>query len=241
MKNFRKDGKHFGRRLFLKASGAVAFLLGTPSWVGAFFLEEEFPVRTVERENFSFDAKTGSVRSTNKKIEGPYQLLVDGLVKKPAKLSYQDLRALPQISQVSDLHCVEGWSVSDVKWGGLRFKEILNKVQPTSGAQYAIFHSLGETNSRPQGQGHYIESMSLKDLLDGQKQCLLALDLDGKPLSHEHGSPVRLVAPYSLGYKNIKYVTRIEFSEKPRPGWWTLANPIYPVDAPVPQNRLRKR
>ena len=227
--------------MFLKASGAVAFLLGTPSWVRAFFLEEEFPVRTVEMENFSFDAKTGSVRSTDKKIEGPYQLLVDGLVEKPARFSYQDLRALPQISQVSDFHCVEGWSVSDVKWGGLRFKEILKKVQLTSGAQYVIFHSLGETNSRPQGQGHYIESMSLKDLLDGQKQCLLALDLDGKPISHDHGAPVRLVAPYSLGYKNIKYVTRIEFAAKPRPGWWTLANPIYPVDAPVPQNRLRKR
>jgi DMSO/TMAO reductase YedYZ molybdopterin-dependent catalytic subunit len=52
---------------------------------------------------------------------------------------------------------------------------------------------------------------------------------------------LRLIAPYDLAYKSIKFVTRIEFTQKARPGWWTLANPIYPMEARVPNSRLRKK
>lgn len=233
-------GPGFGRRLFLKTIALIALLPGLPSPARA-FLEERFPVRTVEKETFRFDPAKGSLMSTSGKKETPYVLTVDGLVRTPLKLSYKDLRALPLITQTSDFHCVEGWSVHDVKWGGFRFSEIQRQAQPLPEAGHALFHSLGETTGRPGGQSHYIESFSLKDLLDSQAECLLALDMDGKPLTHDHGAPLRVVAPYSLGYKNIKYVTRIEFIRDARPGWWTLANPIYPSVAPVPAHRLRKK
>jgi len=70
---------------------------------------------------------------------------------------------------------------------------------------------------------------------------LLALDLDKNPLPLDRGAPMRLVCPYFLAYKSIKFVRMIEFSDRQQPGWWTLANPIYPVDAPVPKSRLRKK
>jgi DMSO/TMAO reductase YedYZ molybdopterin-dependent catalytic subunit len=69
----------------------------------------------------------------------------------------------------------------------------------------------------------------------------MTLQMGDTPLPHDHGAPLRLIAPYSLGYKNIKYIYRIEFARQPRPGWWTLANPIYPMQAPVPVDRLRKK
>jgi DMSO/TMAO reductase YedYZ molybdopterin-dependent catalytic subunit len=65
--------------------------------------------------------------------------------------------------------------------------------------------------------------------------------MNGKPLTHEHGAPLRLISPYDLGYKSIKYVTGIDFVKTAQPGWWTLANPIYPANAPVPASRLRKK
>ena len=144
------------------------------------------------------------------------------------------------VEQVSDFHCVEGWSVREIKWRGFRFSEILKRVKPNKEAKYVTFHALGETRSRPAGQGHYIESFSIEALLDHKRQVILALDMNGRPLEHDHGAPLRVISPFDLGYKSIKYVHRIEFGDKQRKGWWTLANPIYTVDAPVPKERLRQ-
>ena len=228
-----------GRRLFLKGAGLLGLMLGLPALAWS-FAGRRFPVRTVERDDFRFDPDTGLVKSGAGPDE-PYRLVVDGLVETPVSLSYRDLRAMPQVEQVSDFHCVEGWSVHDVRWGGIRFEEILKKVKADPKAKYAVFHALGRTRSRPGGQSHYIESFPIKKLLRPEKECLLVLDMDGRPLPHEHGAPLRLISPYDLAYKSIKYVTRIELSRGSRKGWWTLANPIYPVVAPVPKHRLRKK
>jgi len=131
--------------------------------------------------------------------------------------------------------------VNDVRGGGFRFEEVLKRVKPKPEAAYAVFHGLGKTRSKPGGHDHYLESLSLRDLLDSQQECLLALSLDDKPLPSDHGAPLRLVAPYQFAYKNIKFINRIEFTAKPQPGWWTEANPIYPMDAPVPEEILKEQ
>lgn len=228
------------RRLFVKAAGLLAWLAAWPS-AAARASMEGFPVRTVEKDTFRFDPSTGEIRGVEAGPGNAYRLVVDGLVDKPIAFSYQELKNLPLVTQVSDFHCVEGWSVSDVRWGGFRFEEVLKRASPKPSARYAVFHALGETSGRPAGQGHYLESFPLSYLTDPRRQCLLALFMDGEPLTHDHGAPLRVVAPFSLGYKSIKYVRRIEFSEMLRPGWWTLANPAYPSDAPVPKGRLRER
>jgi DMSO/TMAO reductase YedYZ molybdopterin-dependent catalytic subunit len=217
-----------------------AFLLSLPSSLWAFFVKR-FPVRTVEEDTFRFDPATGLIHYTRRNHPEPYVLVVDGLVKKKMAFSYGDLKALPQVGQTSDFHCVEGWSVRDVQWEGIRLGEIVKKAGPKPEARYAVFHALGTTSSRPDGLDHYVESLPLSTLLDGKKECLLALGMDGRPLTDAHGAPLRLVSPYDLGYKSIKYVTRIQFTREQQPGWWTLANPIYAVDAPVPPLRLRKK
>lgn len=239
-KSEREVGRRLGRRLFLKAGGVFGFLLSVPSSLWAFFLDH-LPVRTVEKDTFRFEPLSGLIRWKPKDTSDPYRLTIDGLVHTKREIAYSDLRKLPQVSQTSDLHCVEGWSVKDLKWGGIRFEEIVKLAKPKSSAKYVTFHALGETDPMSSGQSHYTESFPLEVLLDPKKECLLALTLNGKPLPHDHGSPMRVVSPYDLGYKSIKFVNRIEFAEEQRPGWWTSANPIYPMDAPVPASRLRKR
>ncbi len=210
-----------------------------PSSILGFFIQS-LPVRTVEKNRFKFNADKGFIEwenGTNKE----YRLVVDGLVEKAASFSYSDLRSFPRVEQVSDFHCVEGWSVPDLKWGGFRFKEIFDRVKPRPNASHVLFHSFGSTGSAPQGQSHYIESLPVSDLLDPGMDVLLALAMNGKPLPEDNGGPVRLIAPYDLGYKSIKFISRVEFVKGERPGWWTLANPIYPVKARVPKNRLRSK
>ena len=234
----KKSSAGMSRRLFLRLAALVASLSWIPRSAWSFFVRE-MGVRTVEEENFHFDPASGSIKWARGKAT--YRLIVDGLVEKPLSLSYGDIQAFPKVAQTSDFHCVEGWSVKDVRWEGFRFDEVVKRVRPKPEARYAIFHALGKTGALPSGLDHYVESLPLEELLDPKKACLLALSMDGKPLTHDHGAPLRMVSPFDLGYKGAKYVTRIEFSLSARPGWWTLANPIYPIEAPVPADRLRKR
>jgi DMSO/TMAO reductase YedYZ molybdopterin-dependent catalytic subunit len=224
------------RRAALKLMGVCGAAAALPAAAWAILLDH-FPTRTVEIENFDFDPATGMLSTP--KGERPYTLTLDGLVAEPVELDYSALRELPQVTQTSDFHCVEGWTVPDVTWSGVRFSEILKLVELNPSASWAIFHSLGETRSKPGGQAHYIESFPLRAVTDERLDFLLALDKDGEPLSFDRGAPLRVISPYDLAYKSIKYVERIQFASSSRPGWWTLANPIYPIFAPVPKSRLR--
>jgi len=227
------------RRLFLKIAGGVVFMAAIPSSVYGFFVKT-LPVRTVEKNRFKFNADTGLIEWE----KGPgeeYRLIVDGLVKEPKSLSYADIKSFRQVEQVSDFHCVEGWSVKDIKWGGFRFRSILERIEPDRGADHVLFHSFGATDYKPDGWDHYIESFPISELLDPEREIVLALTKDGKPLPEDNGGPLRLIAPYDLAYKSIKFVTRMEFVKGERPGWWTIANPIYTIKARVPENRLRKK
>lgn len=196
-----------------------------------------FPTRTVEKNTFRFDPARGELVWKDGRREH-YQLSLDGLVEAPVSLSYADLRALPQVRRRADFHCVEGWSVEDVPWGGVEFRSLFEKVRIRPQARFALFHSLGSTDP-VQGLTHYVESLPLAELLDPALGSLLALDLEGSPLPDSRGAPARVISPFDLAYKSIKFVTRVEFAAAQEPGWWTRANPVYPMRAPVPKDRLR--
>jgi len=230
------------RRSLLKFLAAAAVLSGAALWglVPASAREafaKRFPTRTVEKSTFRFDSASGEVVWKDGRRE-PYELTLDGLVETPGRMSYAELRALPQVSRRADFHCVEGWSVLDAPWGGVVFADLFARVRPKQQARFAVFHALGETNSAG-GLTHYVESLPLADLLNPALGTLLALDLDGTPLTFERGAPARVISPFDQAYKSIKFVTRVEFTDKAVPGWWTRANPIYPVHAPVEVRRLR--
>jgi DMSO/TMAO reductase YedYZ molybdopterin-dependent catalytic subunit len=226
------------RRTFLKLAGGTTLMASIPSTASDGALKA-LPERTVEKDKFKFDAVKGVIEWGAKKE--PYKLIVDGLVKKSQSFSYAEIASFPRIEQACDFHCVEGWSVRDLPWGGFRFKEILSRIEPAGKATHVLFHSFGTTISAPKGQSHYIESLPMSELIDPEREILLALTMHNRPLPEEHGSPLRLIAPYDLAYKSIKFISRIEFINGERAGWWTLANPIYPIVARVPKSRLQNR
>ena len=138
-----------------------------------------------------------------------YRLTVDGLVAEPFTLTYEELRALPSVRQVSDFHCVEGWGVNDVRWDGVRVQTIIDRARPSSNAGFVTFHSL---------DGVYRDSLTMPQAL--LPDVLIAYDMDGEPLSQDHGLPLRLVMPRMFGYKGPKWVTRIEFRSLRDTGYW---------------------
>jgi DMSO/TMAO reductase YedYZ molybdopterin-dependent catalytic subunit len=238
MRSARSGFVRMTRRAFLRLTGGTALMASIPSNTEGSYIRS-LPLRTVEKNKFKFDAANGVIE-WEKKNE-PYRLIVDGLVKEPRSYSYSDIKSFSQVEQASDFHCVEGWSVNDLKWGGFRFKEIISRIEPNRDATHVLFHSFGITESSPEGQAHYIESFPISELLDPGRDILMVLTADNRPLPEEHGGPLRLIAPYDLAYKSIKFISRIEFIKGERPGWWTLANPIYTIVARVPASRLRRK
>jgi len=132
-----------------------------------------------------------------------YRLPVTGLVDRPRTFSLRELRALATLSQITRHDCVEGWSVVG-KWGGVPLGHFLTLVRPKPEARYVVFYSYDRDD---QGTPFY-GSIDLVQAAHPQTQ--LALDLNGKPLDPDHGAPVRLRIPTQLGYKNTKWVRRIE-------------------------------
>ena len=137
-----------------------------------------------------------------------WTLTIEGEVRKPLRLSWDDLQKIPMVESVSNFHCVEGWSVSDLRWEGVRFRDIVEMVEPTENAQFVSFECADG----------YTTSLSLEDLL--ANDILLAYKLDGKPLEEGIGAPLRLVVPSKYAYKSAMWITRIVFTQKKELGYW---------------------
>jgi DMSO/TMAO reductase YedYZ molybdopterin-dependent catalytic subunit len=138
-----------------------------------------------------------------------WRLRIGGLVANPHELSYDQLRALPQASQVSVFHCVTGWTVNGVHWRGVRFRDLLAAANPLSGAQAIQFVS---------AEKPYVDYLTLDQAL--LPDAMLAWEMDGKPLRQEHGAPVRVVIPDMYGYKNVKWVQEVNLVARPAIGYW---------------------
>jgi DMSO/TMAO reductase YedYZ molybdopterin-dependent catalytic subunit len=138
-----------------------------------------------------------------------WRLLIDGLVRRPVELSYHDLLRLPRAEQVSTFHCVTGWTVDHVHWGGVRFEDLLKLAQPLPQAHAAHFVS---------AEIPYDDYLPLADV--SLPDVMLAYQMDGGPLPREHGAPVRVVIPEMYGYKNVKWVKRITLVPRQGLGYW---------------------
>jgi DMSO/TMAO reductase YedYZ molybdopterin-dependent catalytic subunit len=103
---------------------------------------------------------------------------------------------------------------------------LLDRVSPTSLASHLTFHCIG---------GTYLESLPIS--VAREAKSILAYGVGESSLPLSHGFPVRVVVPRLLGYKNAKYVERIEVTDHPETGYWEKFG--YPYDAPVPPTRLR--
>ena len=131
-----------------------------------------------------------------------WRLQVDGLVRRPLSLSLAQIRAMPARTQITRHDCVEGWSAIG-RWTGLPLKLTLDAAGLMPAARYVVFHCADDFGGTP-----YYESIDLVDAF--HPQTILAWAMNGQPLSVGHGAPLRLRVERQLGYKQAKYVMRVE-------------------------------
>jgi DMSO/TMAO reductase YedYZ molybdopterin-dependent catalytic subunit len=144
-----------------------------------------------------------------------WRLKIGGLVQHPMSLSIADLRQLPSRTQITRHDCVEGWSAIGM-WTGVQLGLLLKTAGLASGARYAVFHCADNLDGEPkkggeQSPGQYYESIALVDAF--HPQTLIAYNLNGKPLGVANGAPLRLRVERQLGYKQAKYLQRIEITD----------------------------
>ena len=135
-----------------------------------------------------------------------WRLTVDGLVAHPLTFSLAELRAMPSRTQITRHDCVEGWSCIG-QWTGVRLSHLLGMAQPRPQARFVVFHCLDRMDE-DDAETMYYESVDLDDAF--HEQTILAWELNGKPVPVENGAPLRARIERQLGYKQPKYLHRIE-------------------------------
>jgi len=160
----------------------------------------------------------------------PWSITVEGFAEKLGVFQLEDLLAGVSIEErIYRLRCVEAWSMV-IPWLGFPLKSLIDQLRPTSKAKYVSFETL---NSPEQMRGQssyfsslewpYVEGLRIDEAV--HPLAFIAVGLYGKELPNQNGAPLRLVVPWKYGYKSIKSIVKIRFSDKPVVTSWQKAGP----------------
>jgi DMSO/TMAO reductase YedYZ molybdopterin-dependent catalytic subunit len=134
-----------------------------------------------------------------------WRLAVDGMVARPVTFAMDELKAFPKRSQITHLACEEGWSYI-AEWTGVPLSHILDVAGALPQARYVVYRSF---------QSGWWESIDMADAL--HPQTLVAHGMNGGELPVPFGGPLRLRVPRQLGYKSVKYITRLTVTDSLKP------------------------
>lgn len=170
--------------------------------------------------------KSDPARNAHTLQTSPWTVEIEGLVKKPAKYTLEDLLKLsPQQERIYRLRCVEGWSMV-IPWIGYSLSELIKKVEPLGSAKYVEFVTLADPKTMP-GVGSrvldwpYVEGLRLDEAM--HPLTLLSFGMYGEVLPNQSGAPVRLVVPWKYGFKSGKSLVKIRFTDKQPATAWNKA------------------
>jgi len=156
----------------------------------------------------------------------PWTIAVEGEVKKPQSLDLDTILGWFKLEErVYRMRCVEAWSMV-IPWLGFPLADLIKRLEPTSRAKYVAFTTLYDVEQLP-GQlstvldWPYVEGLRIDEAT--HPLALLAVGLYGKALPGQNGAPIRLVVPWKYGFKGIKSIVKIRFTELEPPTTWSRA------------------
>jgi methionine sulfoxide reductase catalytic subunit len=171
-------------------------------------------------------SKSDPARKANTLITRPWTIEVDGEVSRKQTLDIDSLlKQYTLEDRVYRFRCVEAWSMV-IPWQGFPLAELIKKLEPTSKAKYIQFFTLLNSDQMP-GQRYasltwpYREGLRMDEAM--HPLTLMATGIYGKPLPNQNGAPLRLVVPWKYGFKSIKSIVRIRFTEEEPEASWNMA------------------
>ena len=239
-----------GRRTF--AAGAVAAVL-LPSIAraqGAPRNAAYDPGREVSAERdattynnfYEFGTDKSISRAAQRLPVNPWQIRIEGLVETPRTIDFDDLMKQVSLEERILRHrCVEGWAMT-VPWTGFPMRDLVRLCAPTSAAKFVEMETLADHRTMPglrlsSFTWPYIEGVTLAEA--NNEMAFMATGLYGKAMPKQNGAPIRLVLPWKYGFKSVKSIVRIAFTDKqPKTFWeglqpneygfWANVNPAVP-------------
>jgi methionine sulfoxide reductase catalytic subunit len=209
-----------------KPGKLAALASGKSAVAGAVTLEKvtDYKDATSYNNFYEFGTdKADPAKNAHTLKTAPWTVEVEGLVKKPAKYTLEDLIKLsPLEERIYRLRCVEGWSMV-IPWVGYSLAELIKKVEPLGSAKYVEFVTLADPKTMPYVSSRvlewpYVEGLRLDEAM--HPLALLAFGMYGEVLPNQNGAPVRLVMPWKYGFKSAKSLVKIRFTDKePRTAW----------------------
>ncbi len=191
---------------------------------------------------YEFGTDKSIWRDAQKLEVRPWTIKVSGMVEQPFEIGIDDLLAKVQLEERVYRHrCVETWSMI-VPWSGFPMRSLVELCKPTSGAKYVVMKTLSKPSVMREQRDMlypwpYTEGLAMDEAMNDL--TFIATGLYGKPIHKQNGAPLRLVAPWKYGFKNVKSIVSVEFSDK-RPvsfweklqsseyGFWANVNPQVP-------------
>lgn len=159
----------------------------------------------------------------------PRSVTIEGECNKPGKLALEDVLSAHQFEErIYRLRCVEAWSMV-IPWVGFPLADLLRRFEPNSNAKYVAFETLYDRARPLPGQRRqvldwpYREGLRIDEAMN--PLAFIAIGLYGKPLPAQNGAPLRLVVPWKYGFKSIKSIVKIRFTENQPQTSWNMAAP----------------
>jgi sulfoxide reductase catalytic subunit YedY len=158
----------------------------------------------------------------------PWSVKIDGECEKPGTYTFEDIMKPHDLEErIYRFRCVEAWSMI-VPWVGIPLADMLKRFKPTSRAKYVAFETLYDPKQMP-GQRRrvlnwpYIEGLRMDEAM--HPLTIMAVGLYGEEMPKQNGAPLRLIVPWKYGFKSIKSIVRIHFTEKEPPTSWNISAP----------------
>ena len=139
---------------------------------------------------------------------GQWDLRIFGLVDKPFTINLDDLKSMPAVTLLTDIHCVTKWSKFDTTWKGVRVRDLFERAGMQAGAAYIMGHA----------EHGYTANLPLADVL--LDESLVAYEYEGEEIEPIHGGPVRLLVPHLYFWKSPKWLRGLELRATDAPGFW---------------------
>lgn len=177
---------------------------------------------------YEFSTNKSAVASLSSDfVTSPWQIEVTGMVNNPGVYDLDDIRSRYDIEErIYRLRCVEAWSMV-IPWNGFPLSKLVETVEPTSDAKFVRFETLYDPDqmpglSSPFYDWPYVEGLTIDEAMNDL--TLMATGLYGQDLLPQNGAPIRLVVPWKYGFKSIKSIVKIEFTDvMPQSLWMTAA------------------
>jgi sulfoxide reductase catalytic subunit YedY len=239
------EALYLNRRRFLREAGlaGAAMVLAAPTALaactgdareesaGEVVGQEDEPNTYEEITSYNNFYEFGTGKDDPKANSGafkakPWSVKVDGLCNKPGDYAFDDLVKPHRVEdRIYRLRCVEAWSMV-IPWQGVPLAAMLKRFEPRPSAKYVAFTTVLRPSEMP-GQRRgvldwpYVEGLRMDEAM--HPLTLMATGIYGKPLLNQNGAPIRLVTPWKYGFKGIKSIVRIQFTENEPPTTWNLA------------------